>query len=127
MEKATIKELHALRIEFKKLRYAVEFFQEILGQEAQIAITEIIQFQDHLGKLNDADVACRILNSTLAQLEELQKEKQQLHGTNPNLVTDYLKYRESEREKLAATFPKLWQQFLHGELNQNLSAALAVL
>lgn len=57
-------ELHALRIRFKRLRYACEFFAEAFGDEVQEAIRTLVDFQDTLGRHQDAVVA----RTTLEQL-----------------------------------------------------------
>jgi CHAD domain-containing protein len=57
-------ELHALRIRFKRLRYACEFFAEAFGDEVQEAIRTLVDFQDTLGRHQDAVVA----RATLEQL-----------------------------------------------------------
>jgi len=49
---APVATLHALRIEFKRLRYTLEFFEEVLGPEAKRVIKEIKRMQDHLGELH---------------------------------------------------------------------------
>jgi CHAD domain-containing protein len=54
---ASIEQLHGLRIEFKKLRYTIEFFREVLGEEARAVIDDLKALQDHLGDLNDAQGA----------------------------------------------------------------------
>ena len=59
--------LHALRIEFKYLRYALEFFQEVLGPGAAALIRQVIAVQDHLGEIQDAEVASRLLADYLAK------------------------------------------------------------
>ncbi len=58
---ASVTQLHALRIEFKKFRYTLEYFREILGEGTNQAINELKQMQDHLGELHDADVACQLV------------------------------------------------------------------
>jgi CHAD domain-containing protein len=57
-------ELHALRIRFKRLRYACEFFAEAFGDEVQETIRTLVGFQDTLGRHQDAVVA----RTTLEQL-----------------------------------------------------------
>ena len=49
------------RVAAKALRYAVEFFREVLAPEAQELIDRVKGLQDHLGDLNDALVASRLL------------------------------------------------------------------
>src|SRR4030042_3814148 len=44
---ASVTQLHALRIEFKRFRYTLEYFTEILGEGANKAINELKEVQDH--------------------------------------------------------------------------------
>jgi CHAD domain-containing protein len=48
--------LHALRIEFKYLRYSLEFVRHLLGKRGETLIAQLKIVQDELGALNDADV-----------------------------------------------------------------------
>ena len=48
--------LHALRVEFKQLRYALEFFQPLLGNSNQSFLREAKEMQDILGRINDIAV-----------------------------------------------------------------------
>jgi CHAD domain-containing protein len=57
--------LHALRIACKRMRYTLEFFQEVLGPSTKELIAEIVTLQDHLGDLQDAVVASGILRDYL--------------------------------------------------------------
>lgn len=56
-------ELHALRIEIKKLRYAVEFFEGLYPRRAVRAFAAAAaDLQDLLGQLNDAATTGRLLD-----------------------------------------------------------------
>jgi CHAD domain-containing protein len=110
----TIEELHALRIDCKKLRYALEFFTPVLRPEAQLVIDEVKVLQDHLGDLNDADVAVEILRTFL---EEAASDKEG--------VVAYLDNRVAERERLMRAFPAVWAEFNRPELEQALLAAVS--
>lgn len=57
-------QLHRTRISFKKLRYTLEFFSDLLTDEAQAVVRTLIGFQDCLGAHQDAVVG-------LAKLEAL--------------------------------------------------------
>ena len=57
-----------LRIEFKKFRYTVEYFREVLGKRAFEVIEEVKPLQDHLGDMNDAQVASQILREFIASV-----------------------------------------------------------
>ena len=124
---ASIEQLHALRIEFKKLRYALEFFREVLGEEAREAINEIKTLQDHLGDLNDADVACQILGGFIETWEERQAETRLQARQNPEPVVAYLAAKHAERHNLMVAFPKAWAHFNRLESLKNIALAVSVL
>ena len=124
---ATIPQLHALRIEFKRLRYALEFFVEVLGGEAKQVIDLIKKMQDHLGDLHDADVACQILNSFLDNWDRGQIGLQLSARQNPEPIVNYLAYRHAERHRLLVTFPEAWDQFDQSETYQKVASAISIL
>ena len=64
----TPEELHGLRIRFKRLRYACEFFSEAFGEEVQAAIRTLVSFQDTLGRHQDAVVARAALERLAAEV-----------------------------------------------------------
>ncbi len=50
--------LHALRIDIKRLRYAIEFFSPLLGErQSRQALDALVDAQDQLGFLNDLSQA----------------------------------------------------------------------
>jgi CHAD domain-containing protein len=53
----SLTQLHELRIAVKQLRYTIEFFRNILGEEADICITILKGIQDYFGDVNDNHVA----------------------------------------------------------------------
>ena len=124
---ATIPQLHALRIEFKRLRYAFEFFVEVLGVEARQVIDMIKKLQDHLGDLHDADVACQILNSFLDNWDRGQSGLQLSARQNPEPIVNYLAYRHAERHRLLVTFPEAWACFDKPETTQKVASAISIL
>lgn len=79
--------LHRLRIDAKKLRYAVEFLESLYGKKAGKFTTALKRIQDGLGHLNDeaigrhlierlalrADADAVFTGSRSAQLRDLQK------------------------------------------------------
>ena len=116
LDSAPIELLHALRIDFKQLRYALEFFGPVLGGETRVVIREVKTMQDHLGDLNDADVAIRLLHDFL---------KSGSRGSD-GLVA-YLRNREEEKARLLATFPAAWMHYNRAKVSRNLALAVAVL
>jgi CHAD domain-containing protein len=127
LDSATLDQLHALRIEFKKLRYTLEFFREVLGGEARGLIEEIKALQDHLGDLNDADVACQILRDFLDEWENRQLMVPIDEREDPEPIVAYLATRHAERHRLVVTFREAWARFDRPEVRARFAAAVAVL
>jgi len=127
LAEATIEQLHALRIEFKKFRYTVEYFREVLGKTAQDVIADIKKVQDHLGDLNDAQVATQILREFIDEWES-RLETLPIHE-RPNLepLIQYLAARHAERRQLMLSFPKTWKYLNRSGFRRNLAQAVAVL
>lgn len=118
---ASIATLHALRIECKRLRYALEFFHEVLGPDAEPVIARVVRLQDHLGTLHDANVANTLLSEFLFAAQP---------GTEriiaPGVVT-YLAFQQRELTTLLETFGQVWDEFDQPQVRQWLANAVAVL
>jgi CHAD domain-containing protein len=122
LERAPVSVLHALRIDCKRLRYTLEFFREVLGREVQDVITHVICLQDHLGDLNDADVANNILSDFLFSRSGAQSGPVIAPG-----VVAYLAFKQRELQRQLDTFPQVWQEFNQAEVRHLLAHAVAVL
>jgi len=127
LEDATIEQFHALRIEFKKLRYTVEFFREVLGEEARSVINDFKTIQDHLGDLNDAQVATQILRDYLTKWDEQQSVLPVSQRKSPEAVLSYLLHNYLERERLMKTFHDKWKRFNQPEFQHRLALAVSAL
>ncbi len=127
LEEAPLELLHALRIEFKKLRYTVEYFREVLGQEAKTVIDDLKKMQDHLGDLNDANVAVQSLGDFIESWEVEQARLPESEGENIDGVAAYLTYQQAELVRLRDTFPEAWAYFNRPEFRQNLASSISVL
>jgi CHAD domain-containing protein len=127
LESATIEQLHSLRIEFKKLRYTIEFFREVLGEEAKDLIEAIKILQDHLGDLNDADVACSILRDFIDEWESRQMYRPISERENPEPIVAYLASKHAERYFLTTTFQDAWQRFDQPEMRTKFASAVSIL
>jgi len=64
---ADLPTLHCLRIDAKRLRYAIEFLGSVLGTEQELLVERLVALQDHLGALNDASLAVAAARSFLAE------------------------------------------------------------
>ena len=120
---APLETLHALRIDCKRWRYTLEFFQEVLGPEAKDVIKEVVTVQDHLGHLNDADVATRLLIGFLEQWSrQAGRERVNISG-----VARYLVAKQDELHGLLDSFPEVWQHFNRPETRRQLALAVSTL
>lgn len=99
---APIELLHQVRIECKRLRYALEGYREALPKRLTKSIPSITALQDHLGELHDAAVAVERIDRFVATRGDVRG----LEGV--------LAYRESCRarmEELERSFPEAWAKF----------------
>jgi CHAD domain-containing protein len=124
---AGLETLHQLRITFKQLRYALEYFAEILGEEGRRVIEEVKTLQDHLGELNDARVAAEMLSELLADWVKNRPDQPQTEQPDPAQVAAYLQAKLEERQHLLETFPQAWARFNRPELRRDLALAISVL
>lgn len=123
LDGAPISVLHALRIECKRLRYTIEFFREVLGAEAQQVVAQVVELQDHLGSLNDADVANAMLSDFLFAPKTSKASERVIA---PGVVS-YLAAKQGELQILIASFPQAWERFNRPEVRRRLANAVAVL
>ena len=130
-----LERLHALRIDCKRLRYALEFFREVLGPESKMVIKEVTALQDHLGELHDADVADHLLRDFLdggtGSFASPPPSKRSPDVPRPRVmapgVAFYLAEKQMELQTLVRTFPEAWSHFNRPEVRHNLAAAIAAL
>jgi CHAD domain-containing protein len=117
LEAAEPETLHALRIEFKRLRYLVTFFSEVLGNGVKDFITELKAIQDHLGRMQDIQVASEVLEDLMPELEDDASAA----------LSAYLDALNSEEEDLRARFPAVWKRFNSAAIQKKLASALVAL
>jgi CHAD domain-containing protein len=124
---ATIAQLHALRIECKRFRYTVEFFREVLGEQAKGIINGLKGLQDHLGDLHDADVASQIVRQFLTEWDARQTALSLADRQNPQAIVNYLAQQSAELHRLIVSFPQTWAHFNRPEFRMDLALAVAAL
>jgi CHAD domain-containing protein len=127
LDSAPIETLHALRIEFKRFRYTLEYFEEVLGPEVKNVIREVKAMQDHLGDLNDADVAGHSLQQFIAGYEDSQVGVQISERRSIDRVIQYMAYRSAEKYRLMVDFPHRWEYFNREEVRRDLALSVAAL
>jgi CHAD domain-containing protein len=110
--------LHALRIAFKRLRYATSAFTDVLGPSSATFITELKSVQDHLGRLNDVVV----FEERLAKYAG--KGKKALDLPALDATREALR---AEATSLAESFSQAWTKFNSRTVQKHLSDALLAL
>ncbi len=100
---ADVPTLHELRIAGKRLRYALEFVREPLGPDAAPLIARVAALQDHLGLLNDADVAATMARAFLVERAGT------LSDTEATGIGRFLMSREREVARLRRTVGPAWR------------------
>lgn len=110
--------LHQLRIEFKRLRYAVQFFNDVMGSQAESFINDLKAIQDHLGRINDLHVASENLEALL--------EQSWLTDEQASLVRSYADSLVNELPQLIEDFGDVWRKFNTKAVQRKLAAAVVV-
>lgn len=100
---ADVATLHELRIAGKWLRYTLEFVRDALGPDADPLIARVTALQDHLGLLNDTDVAA---NLARAYLVEHAGDLSEAEGA---AIGRYLVSQERDMARLRRTLPAVWR------------------
>lgn len=102
LEQLAYPDLHRLRIEVKRLRYAAEFFASVLPGRAQEGLRRLATLQDLLGTINDDVNAWALLDQLAAG--NAAAEYQQAVG--------YLRgHTACDARHCLAQLPKAWARF----------------
>ncbi len=119
---ADVPALHALRIDGKRLRYTLEAFREVLpARQADELLATVTRMQDHLGLLNDADVAAA------ATREWLMGSASGLALASREAAGAYLVSREAEMPRLRRSFPAVWRRVAGPAFRRRLALAVSSL
>ena len=100
---ADVETLHELRIAGKWLRYTLEFVREPLGPDATPLITRVVALQDHLGLMNDANVAAHMARTFLVE------HSGELSSQESTAIGRYLVDRERDVARLRRTVGRPWR------------------
>jgi len=118
---ADVPTLHQLRIAGKWLRYTLEFVREPLGPDAAALIERVVALQDHLGLLNDAEVAATMARSLLVE------RAGQLTEVETAAIGRYLVSREREVTRLHRGASLPWRGVSGPVFRRALGRAIAAL
>jgi CHAD domain-containing protein len=116
---ADIPALHAVRIDAKRLRYTLESFQEILPRATGDLIGRVTALQDHLGALNDADIAAHLAR------EHLMSSGPRLTVASRTAVARYLADREAQVAALRRGIPAQWRPIVAPATRRGLAMVIA--
>jgi triphosphatase len=100
---ADVTTLHDLRIAAKWLRYTIEFVREALGRDSGPVIEKVVALQDHLGWMNDAEVAAGLARSFLVEHAGTLSEAETA------AIGQYLVDRERDVIRLRRTMGPAWR------------------
>jgi CHAD domain-containing protein len=100
---ADVETLHELRIAGKWLRYSLEFVREALGDGSAPLIARVTALQDHLGLMNDADVAASMARTFLVE------HAGDLSHLESAAIGRYLVSREREVARLRRSVGPAWR------------------
>lgn len=118
---ADVPTLHQLRIDAKRLRYALEFLKEALGSEAALLIKPVVALQDHVGALHDADVAAARARALLVE------SSSRLTPGERAALARYLESRERELSRLRRTAHRPYGTIVAPTFRRRLARIVAAL
>ena len=119
LDSADIEVIHALRIDGKRLRYALEFLGEPLGERARALVATVTAMQDEIGALNDAHVAATRIRDELAGGGDAMSEPERAAAAS------YLSVLEREAERRAEPVREAWQRVVGEDFRSGLGKAVA--
>jgi CHAD domain-containing protein len=120
IENPPVETLHALRIDCKRLRYLLEFFQGVLGRGTAPLIDLTVRAQDHLGLLHDATVAADTVRQYLA-------EHTPVEAGDLAAAAAYLSDIQSEIQARRDSFSDIWREIVDQPFRRQLARLLSKL
>lgn len=123
LQEVSIERQHALRIDCKRLRYALEFLREALCAEAKDAIEDLKLAQDHLGEMNDAYVASQVLRTLLEKWPGAADDSGYPPATKEALDA-YLAYCDERARTKAQSFSVIWEHLTGSAFRQRLQVIM---
>jgi triphosphatase len=118
LDGASLDTLHSLRIQVKRLHYALEAFTEVMAPEAQTALDATKTLQDYLGNLQDARIAGTVLQEYLDNASENEPT---------DAILRYMAARADEKRELLAGVSEAWATFSSPSTRRALALGIAVL
>ncbi|MBA2277138.1 MAG: CHAD domain-containing protein [Chloroflexia bacterium] len=101
--------LHDARIAAKRLRYTLELFRAVFGDEGERAIDQIKTLQEELGQLHDHDVRLALIAEELGSLPDGAGAEDDADDLKPGLEA-LLDQEQTSRAKRHAAVVKRWRR-----------------
>jgi CHAD domain-containing protein/uncharacterized protein YjbK len=121
MDAPSIEQLHALRKVGKDLRYTLEFFRGVLPEETDALVAELVQAQDQLGALHDAELAVGLIG----ELHADQPAGDDAAPEPASPIGAYLADRRGRAEQVGAEFAGHWATIVSPEWRARLATVAA--
>jgi len=127
LENTQDEQLHSLRIECKKLRYLLDFFQSLFpGETMAILIQQVKKLQTNLGDFNDLSVQEKYALNTANQLPVTASESRKVFVAVGRMIGVIEQKRAQVKDSFAKTFTdfatqdnqKLFQKLFDTRKNQ---------
>ena len=118
-QKSPDEELHALRIECKRLRYLFEFFRSIYGKSLNPFIKRLKMLQNVLGEFQDAQVATQQLLQHAQRVPMETDNRGQLLALG-QLIASQRRHATNRRRR----FFKTWKRFDRRQAQQQMLTLL---
>lgn len=110
-----VAELHAMRISAKHLRYTMEIFESLYGEEMKAFISQTKKLQDLLGSIHDADVWMTMIPNFIKEEEQriiaYFGQNRPLRRLLPGLKA-FAENRKQNRAEDYQSFLKVWEKSL---------------
>jgi CHAD domain-containing protein len=98
-----VTELHDARISAKRLRYTLEFYEQVLESDTATAIAELASLQDALGNVHDVDFRIEMIGESLVETENPAVTEEIRSGLESLLQKQLIR-----RSKLYGQAVELW-------------------
>ena len=117
IDNATAEDLHALRIDCKRLRYAAEFVRHCYPRSLQGWVGKVVEVQTALGEIHDRDVRVPALQA----MADRQRHSSSLAAGFDGLIGREL----TKRQDYLETFHELWPRVSSKKFRKQLQSILS--
>lgn len=118
---ARVDELHDARIAAKRLRYSIELFPEVFGDEGNLALDQLRAFQEEAGKVHDLDVRLQLIAGELRSGARPGKRKQR--DLRDGLL-EFLRRTQTTRDERHNDVAAAWRALVESGLEARLHSLL---